>query len=130
VILSNRELRDDALLNRGDCTIIERADAPTAKQIAVIWVNEEGEAPDIKGKILLVVFFIRVIYLIYRFCSSRQSGKAARNAYAQSQYRSCLLPFAPYSRYPRMAHWFEETKLAFTIRTRPNGNGKTTEHRG
>jgi hypothetical protein len=50
VILSNREIRDDAIINRGDCTIIERADAPTAKQVAVIWVNEEGEAPNIEGK--------------------------------------------------------------------------------
>jgi hypothetical protein len=53
-------LHDDALINRDDCTIIERADAPTAKQVAVIWVNEEGEAPFIKGNYVYLYFYFKI----------------------------------------------------------------------
>lgn len=48
-MLTDREMKTDVIQNRGDCTIVERADAPTAKQIAVIWVSEEGVAPDVQG---------------------------------------------------------------------------------
>uniref|UniRef100_A0A183BT27 Helitron_like_N domain-containing protein n=1 Tax=Globodera pallida TaxID=36090 RepID=A0A183BT27_GLOPA len=48
-LLTDRDLKTDALKNRGDVTIIERADAPTAKQVAVIWVQEDGLAPEISA---------------------------------------------------------------------------------
>ncbi|KAL3091075.1 hypothetical protein niasHS_005038 [Heterodera schachtii] len=49
VLLTNRDLKVDALRTRTDCTIIERADAPTAQQVAVIWVQEDGLAPEVNG---------------------------------------------------------------------------------
>ncbi|KAL3075374.1 hypothetical protein niasHT_033604 [Heterodera trifolii] len=49
VLLTDRDLKMDALRNRADCTLIERADAPTAKQVAVIWVQEDGLAPEVNG---------------------------------------------------------------------------------
>ena len=49
MLLTDREMKTQALKNRGDCTVIERADAPTAEQIAVIWVQDEGEAPQVSG---------------------------------------------------------------------------------
>ena len=61
VLLTDRELKTEALLGRADCTVIERADAPTAKQVAVIWVQDDGEAPLINGTIyflLIVVFWV------------------------------------------------------------------------
>ena len=57
VLLTDRELKTEALLGRTDCTVIERADAPTSKQIAVIWVQDDGEAPLINGIFLLIVVF-------------------------------------------------------------------------
>uniref|UniRef100_A0A183C066 ATP-dependent DNA helicase n=1 Tax=Globodera pallida TaxID=36090 RepID=A0A183C066_GLOPA len=48
-LLTDRDLKTDAIKNRGDVTIIERADAPTAKQVAVIWVQEDGLAPEISA---------------------------------------------------------------------------------
>ena len=57
VLLTDRELKTEALLGRTDCTVIERADAPTAKQVAVIWVQDDGEAPLINGIFLLIVVF-------------------------------------------------------------------------
>ena len=50
VLLTDRDLQCDALKRRGDVTVIERADAPTAKQVAVIWVQEDGLAPKVSGK--------------------------------------------------------------------------------
>ncbi|KAL3105716.1 hypothetical protein niasHT_029001 [Heterodera trifolii] len=49
VLLTDRDLKSDELKNRGDVTIIERADAPSAKQVAVIWVEEDGLPPQISG---------------------------------------------------------------------------------
>jgi hypothetical protein len=43
-------MTDDAILNaEGSKVVIERTDAPTAEQIAVIWISDEGEAPKIQG---------------------------------------------------------------------------------
>ncbi|KAL3108658.1 hypothetical protein niasHT_013682 [Heterodera trifolii] len=49
VLLTDRDLKSDGLKNRGDVTVIERADAPSAKQVAVIWVQEDGLPPQISG---------------------------------------------------------------------------------
>ncbi|KAL3072226.1 hypothetical protein niasHT_035487 [Heterodera trifolii] len=49
ILLTDRNLKCDALKNRGDVTVIERADAPSAKQVAVIWVQENGLPPQICG---------------------------------------------------------------------------------
>jgi hypothetical protein len=49
VLINDRNLKEDALRNRGDCSIIERTDTPTAEQVAVIWVDEDGLAPKIHG---------------------------------------------------------------------------------
>ncbi|KAL3089830.1 hypothetical protein niasHT_022462 [Heterodera trifolii] len=49
VLLTDRDLKSDELKNRGDVTVIERADAPSAKQIAVIWVEDDGLPPQISG---------------------------------------------------------------------------------
>ena len=65
-MLSDRDLKTDALKNRGDCTVIERADAPTAEQIAVVWVQDEGEAPQISGFYILMknlLYFFRILGL-------------------------------------------------------------------
>ncbi|KAL3071933.1 hypothetical protein niasHS_017226 [Heterodera schachtii] len=48
-LLTDRDLKCEALKNRGDVTVIERADAPSAKQVAVIWVDEDGLPPQISG---------------------------------------------------------------------------------
>ena len=58
VLLTDRELKTEALLGRADCTVIERADAPTAKQVAVIWVQDDGEAPLINGIFLQIIVFL------------------------------------------------------------------------
>ena len=55
VLLSDRDLKTDAFKNRSDVTIIERADAPTAKQVAVIWVQEDGLAPEVNG-----LFYLKI----------------------------------------------------------------------
>lgn len=39
----------DILQNREDVKVIERVDAPTSDQIAVIWVNDDGLAPGVQG---------------------------------------------------------------------------------
>lgn len=57
-MLTDRELKMDAIKNRPDCTIVERADAPTAEQIAVIWVSEEGLAPDVRGMLCFVYIIL------------------------------------------------------------------------
>ena len=49
MLLTDRNLNVDALRNHDGVQIIERADAPTAKQVAVIWVSEQGHAPNVKG---------------------------------------------------------------------------------
>ncbi|KAL3115858.1 hypothetical protein niasHT_007158 [Heterodera trifolii] len=49
VLLTDRDLKSDELKNRGDVTVIERADAPSAKQVAVIWVEDNGLPPQISG---------------------------------------------------------------------------------
>ena len=49
VLLSDRELNEDAIQSCGGAKIIERADAPTAKQVACIWVDEQGLAPKVHG---------------------------------------------------------------------------------
>ncbi|KAL3081942.1 hypothetical protein niasHS_011916 [Heterodera schachtii] len=49
VLLTDRDLKSEAIKNRGDVTVIERADAPTAKQVAVIWVQEDGLPPQISA---------------------------------------------------------------------------------
>ncbi|KAL3125241.1 hypothetical protein niasHT_005847 [Heterodera trifolii] len=49
VLLTDRDLKSDELKNRGDVTVIERADAPSAKQVAVIWIEEDGLPPQISG---------------------------------------------------------------------------------
>ena len=60
ILLTDRDLRTDALINRPEYTpIIDRADAPTAKQVAVIWVSEEGLAPareKISGRFFISIY--------------------------------------------------------------------------
>lgn len=34
---------------------MERADAPSAKQIAVIWIDEDGLAPQIQGYLFPII---------------------------------------------------------------------------
>ncbi|KAL3119856.1 hypothetical protein niasHT_005916 [Heterodera trifolii] len=48
-LLTDRQLRGAPLQGRRDITVIERADAPTAKQVAVIWVQEDGLPPQISA---------------------------------------------------------------------------------
>ena len=71
ILLTDRDLKTDALLGRADCTVIERADAPTSKQVAVIWVQDDGEAPLINGTIYFTdysMFGVRHIFLLrYKF---------------------------------------------------------------
>jgi len=55
----------DHLVNREDCTIVQRVDMPTAEQVAVIWVNDEGEAPDVRG-ILLLLSIILLLLLLHK----------------------------------------------------------------
>jgi hypothetical protein len=55
----------DVLNGRTDCTVIERADAPTANQVAVVWVSEDGIAPEVRGLILIK---FNKIQLIKYFC--------------------------------------------------------------
>lgn len=38
---------------------------PTAEQVAVIWVNDEGEAPDVRG-ILLLLSIILLLLLLHK----------------------------------------------------------------
>lgn len=55
-MVTDREMKNDAIKNLPGCTIVERADAPTAEQIAVIWVSEDGLAPDVRGKYIKYLF--------------------------------------------------------------------------
>ena len=64
-MLSDRELGKDAIKELGGAKLIERADAPTAKQIAVIWVDQDGLAPVSQGiyaNILIKLSKIRSIF--------------------------------------------------------------------
>lgn len=45
MLLTNREIKKDILQNLGNATVIEKVDEPTAQQIAVIWVDDDGLAP-------------------------------------------------------------------------------------
>ena len=54
-MLSDRELDTDAIRSVGGVKVVERADAPTAKQVAVIWVQEDGLAPLISGFFLILL---------------------------------------------------------------------------
>lgn len=53
VLLTNREaaINNDILVSHKGAEIVsfKRADYPTANQVAVIWVDEEGHAPEIHG---------------------------------------------------------------------------------
>uniref|UniRef100_A0A183CL31 ATP-dependent DNA helicase n=1 Tax=Globodera pallida TaxID=36090 RepID=A0A183CL31_GLOPA len=49
VLLTDRALNTEAVRSRGECTVIEKTEAPTAQQIAVIWVQEDGLAPEVHG---------------------------------------------------------------------------------
>ncbi|KAL3110874.1 hypothetical protein niasHT_014811 [Heterodera trifolii] len=48
-LLTDRDLKGGPLQGRNDVTVIERADAPTAKQVAVIWVQDDGLPPQISA---------------------------------------------------------------------------------
>ena len=52
MLLSDRELSEDAIRDIGGGKVIERADAPTAKQVAVVWVDEQGLAPTDHGLLI------------------------------------------------------------------------------
>ena len=56
VLLSDRELNTAAIRDCGGVKLIERADAPTAKQVAVIWVSEDGFAPEVHGNLVIFPF--------------------------------------------------------------------------
>ena len=43
--------------------MIERADAPTAKQVAVIWVSEDGFAPEVHGTLVFSLFTLFLIHI-------------------------------------------------------------------
>lgn len=48
--MTDREARPNLTSIEGSAeVVVERADAPTAKQVAVIWISEEGVAPEISG---------------------------------------------------------------------------------
>uniref|UniRef100_A0A914I8K2 ATP-dependent DNA helicase n=1 Tax=Globodera rostochiensis TaxID=31243 RepID=A0A914I8K2_GLORO len=49
VLLTDRALNTEAIRSRGECTVIEKTEAPSAQQIAVIWVQEDGLAPGVHG---------------------------------------------------------------------------------
>jgi hypothetical protein len=44
-------LKEDAIINRDGVTLVERVDAPTSEHVAMIWCQEEGEAPIVKGNV-------------------------------------------------------------------------------
>ncbi|KAL3076492.1 hypothetical protein niasHS_011813 [Heterodera schachtii] len=48
-LLTDRDLKGGPLQGRNDITVIERVDAPTAKQVAVIWVQDDGLPPQISA---------------------------------------------------------------------------------
>ena len=50
---------------------VVKVEAPTAKQIAVIWVSESGEAPDVQGKTMRIEFF----YFFIGFLLSNKQKK-------------------------------------------------------
>jgi hypothetical protein len=57
-------LSDDAILNAGGTkAVVERADAPTAKQIAVIWFSDEGLAPKTQGAALVIICTTLLVYM-------------------------------------------------------------------
>jgi hypothetical protein len=53
ILLSNRELQEAAFQNAPGVSIINTADLrtnePISNQVAVIWVGDEGEAPEFNG---------------------------------------------------------------------------------
>lgn len=54
----------DAFENQENAKVIyEKVDAPTSKQVAVIWVSEDGVAPNVHGT--LIFFMVNVFYFIY-----------------------------------------------------------------
>lgn len=61
MLLTDRDLNCDAIRNREDCTIIEKVNAPTAKQVAVIWVQEDGLAPKVNG---IYIYFFNCKYFL------------------------------------------------------------------
>ena len=67
-MLSDRELNTDAIKDCGGVKVIERADAPTAKQVAVIWVSEDGFAPEVHGT--LVLFHLHFNHFTFSFTYS------------------------------------------------------------
>ena len=78
-MLSNRDLQTEAfqqIAERDDVTIV-RADAPTANQVAVVWVDEEGLAPNfnISGKYIFYVLKFHVFYvLIYGYMEKKEEN--------------------------------------------------------
>lgn len=51
--MRDRDLNLDTIRQRRDCTVVERTDSTRAKQIAVIWVQDDGEAPEVQGALFL-----------------------------------------------------------------------------
>lgn len=51
MLLTEREFIDDVRNSMPDCCvpIPERVDAPTANQVAVVWVQDQGLAPKLEG---------------------------------------------------------------------------------
>lgn len=89
VLLSNRELKEEAIKNRGDCLIIEKTDAPTAKQVAVVWVQEDGLAPEIHGFLLVLT---RNMLSYEGFWISDQAGKMHELKNSSPQLDPCCFP--------------------------------------
>lgn len=52
----------DEIKDKPECQIIRRADAPTCKQVAVVWVDEDGNAPAIPG--YNFPFFFNIFFFI------------------------------------------------------------------
>jgi len=73
-LLTDRNMQLDSLKSRGDVTVIERTDAPTASQISVIWVQEDGLAPCISGNFIIPTF----LFLFFSLLGMRQSWKNER----------------------------------------------------
>lgn len=52
--MNNRDLNLSEIEQRTDCSIVRRNDVSSAKQVAVVWVSGEGEAPEVQGVVLIL----------------------------------------------------------------------------
>ena len=88
MLLTNRDLKTDAFQNNGEVTVIERADAPTAKQVAVIWVQEDGLAPQVNGS--YTYLYQSTFFLGFWVCDKK--GKMRELKSGNPQLDPCCFP--------------------------------------